>query len=139
MKTIAKKSFAEMVLLIVLGLTFCCVAACSNSSSDEEKKIAVEDTTPPVISNVKVFDVTATSAQISWETDEPAQGEVIWDTKDNLTKESKVILHKEFTTTHSFKITDLSPSTLYYYWTASVDANKNWKVSEPSTFKTLAK
>ncbi len=137
MKTITKKSFAEMVLLIVLGFTCCCVAACG-SSNEEEKKIKVEDTTPPVIFNVKVFDVTATSAQVSWETDEPAKGEVIWGLTDNV-KDAKWIMSEEFSKNHRFKITDLSPSTLYYYWTASGDANKNWKVSEPSTFKTLAK
>ena len=137
MKTITKKSFAEMVLLIVLGFTCCCVAACG--SSNEEKKIKIEDTPLPVISNVKVSDVTSTSAKVSWETDKPAKGEIIWDLTNNITKESKSAVHEEFTTTHSFKITDLLPSTLYYYWTASVDAKGNWKVSEPSTFKTLAK
>src|SRR3989304_8381612 len=82
MKTIAKKSFAEMVLFIILVLTCCCVAACG--SSNEEKKIKVDDTTPPVISNVKVFDITDTSAKISWETDEPARGEVIWGITDSI-------------------------------------------------------
>ncbi len=78
-------------------------------------------------------------AQISWETDEPAKGEIIWDVTDKLSKDSKFIIGEKFTKTHSFKITGLSPSTLYYYWAASGDAKNNWKISEPATFKTLAK
>lgn len=136
MKVINRKPLTEMVLSIVLGLTCCSVVAWGNS---EEKRIKVEDTTSPVISNVKLFDITETSAKISWETDEPARGEIVWDVIDKVSKDSKYIISEEFTTTHSFKITGLLPSTLYYYWTASVDANKNWKVSEPSTFKTPAK
>ena len=136
MKTIAKKSFAEMVLFIILVLTCCCVAACG--SSNEEKKIKVDDTTPPVISNVKVFDITDTSAKISWETDEPARGEVIWGITDSI-KGAMWTISEAFTTTHNFKITNLLPSTKYYYWTVSVDANINWKIPEPSTFTTQAK
>lgn len=131
MKTVTKKSWAEMVLIVVLGLTCCCVVSCGGRTGEE-------DTTPPVISNVKVFDVTDTSAQISWETDEPAKGEIIWGLTNNV-KETKPAIHEDVTTIHSFKITDLSPSTLYYYWTASVDAKGNWRNPEPSTFKTLAK
>jgi hypothetical protein len=136
MKTIAIKSFVGMVLLAVLGLNLCCVATWADGN-DEEKKLKVEDTTPPVTSNVKVSDVTETTAKISWETDEPAKDEIIWGLTDNI-KETKWVMHEEFTTTHSLKITDLLPSTLYYYWTASGDANNNWKISAPSTFTTLA-
>lgn len=136
MKTIAKKTFTEIVLLIVLGLTCCCVAACG--SNEEEKKIKVEDTTPPVISNVKVFDITATSAQVSWETDEPAVSELAWGTTNDI-KESKWIMHGEFTTTRSFNITGLVPSTLYYCWALSSDGKNPWRFSEPFTFTTLAK
>lgn len=136
MKTSAIKSLVGMVMLIVLGLT-CCSVVAWGSSDDEEKRIKVEDKTPPVISNVKLFDITETSAKVSWETDESAKGEIIWGVTDNM-KEAKWIVAKELTTTHSFKITDLLPSTLYYYWTASGDAKNNWKISEPSTFTTLA-
>lgn len=133
MKLITRKILTETALLIALGLTCCCFLACGN---DEEKRIQVEDTTPPVILNVKLFDVTNTSAQVSWETDEPAKGEIIWGLTDNM-RDAKWIMREEFTTTHSFKIANLLPSTLYYYWTASVDAKNNWNVSKPSTFTTL--
>ena len=136
MKTIAKKTFTEIVLLIVLGLTCCCVVACGNS---EEKKIQVEDKTPPVISNVKLFDITSTGAQISWETDEPALGEVIWDLIDKVSRDSKSIVREELATIHSLKITALSPSTKYYYWVVNKDASGNWFVSKVSTFTTLSK
>lgn len=131
MKTVTKKSWAEMVLIVVLGLTCCCVVSCGGRTGEE-------DTTPPVISNVKVFDVTDTSAQISFETDEPAKGEVIWGTTGTA-KDTAFVISEEFTTTHNLKISDLLPSTLYYYRLASGDAKNNWKLSEPSTFTTLAK
>lgn len=131
MKTVTKKSWAEMVLIVVLGLTCCCVVSCGGRTGEE-------DTTLPVISNVKVFDVTDTSAQISWETDEPAKSQLMWALTSNI-KEAKSIRHDELTTTHGFKIDGLLPSTLYYYWTASGDAKDNWKLSESSTFTTVPK
>lgn len=136
MNSITGKSLPKLILLIVFGLSCCCAVEWNS----EEKKIHVEDTTPPVISNVKVFDITATSAQISWETDEPAWGQIVWDITNKISKDSKTISYNgEFTTTHRFKIAGLVPSTMYYYWTASVDANNNWKIPEPLTFTTQAK
>ena len=130
MSTTYRKGLTGVVLSIVLGLICCCVVACGSGANGG-------DTTPPVISNVNVFGITQTSAQISWETDELARSSIIWATTSKLSKEANTDGHDEITISHRFEIIDLLPSTLYFYWPASADEKGNWNVSsEPSTFTT---
>ena len=81
------------------------------------------DTTPPVISNVQVSSTTDTTALIEWATNEPSDSQVRYGTvtgnysylKNNIT----------LVTNHSVTLTDLDPSTTYYFRVASLDFSGN--------------
>ncbi|RME31119.1 hypothetical protein D6789_03735, partial [Candidatus Woesearchaeota archaeon] len=104
-----------------------------NSSSDLTMTLNVTDLTPPVISGPTNHSITETTAVINWTTDEAANGSVNYGTTPALgTKTSNTTL----ATTHSFTLTGLSPSTLYYYNVTSCDANGNCATSGPKNFTT---
>ncbi len=92
------------------------------------------DTTPPVISDVSVSDVTDDSAVISWITDEPSTSQVeYWVTTSSLSP-----LDPSLVTSHSVTLTDLTPEATYHYKVKSADATGNLAVSDEYTFTTLA-
>gem|GEM_PF-609454 len=72
---------------------------------------AIADTTPPVISNVQVSQISATSALIQWSTDEPANSAVKYGTASPATQ----ISDATYTSTHTVKITGLTPDTTYVF------------------------
>ena len=84
---------------------------------------ATSDTTPPVITNVQSAPG-ATSATITWTTNEPATTQVEYDTI-NTPSHSLFKTDSTLTTSHSITLTGLSPSTVYYYRVWSVDAVGN--------------
>ncbi|RMF72439.1 MAG: hypothetical protein D6744_16830, partial [Planctomycetota bacterium] len=94
----------------------------------------LSDVTPPVISNV-VVTPSATSAIITWTTDEPASS----DYRYGLTGAYELggVDDPTLTTQHSIAITGLSPQTPYFYVIGSTDAAGNNATFEDS-FTTLA-
>lgn len=93
------------------------------------------DVTPPVITNIKVENITATSADISWDTNEPATSEVSYG-KTTSYEEPK-ITKTTLVTKHSVKLSGLSAQTLYHVKVSSKDAKNNISNSSDNTFTTL--
>src|SRR5439155_1367441 len=66
------------------------------------------DTTAPVISGVQATAITATTATITWTTDEPADSQVVYG-------QSSTPLDPAPVTSHSVLLTGLTPATTYSY------------------------
>ena len=79
----------------------------------------VEDTTPPVISSVRVVGVTFYSATIAWETDEPSSSEVEYGPTVSY---SSRVTQGGAVTDHRVSVTGLRPDTLYHFRVCSTSA-----------------
>jgi hypothetical protein len=91
------------------------------------------DTTPPTISDVSVSNITKTSADIAWETNEKSDSQVeYWSSPGEFSP-----LDTERVINHLVHLTDLTPGTTYHYKTMSRDAADNLAVSDEHTFTTL--
>ena len=91
-----------------------------------------DDTTPPVIGNIGTT-ATATTATITWTTDESATGQVDYGvTADYGQQESQT----SSATGHQFVLTGLQPGTTYHYQVASTDSSNNTSDSADFTFTT---
>jgi len=88
------------------------------------------DTTPPMISDVKVTNITETSATITWKTDENSTSRVEYDSS---TAENKTLVKL-----HRIVLADLEPETAYLFKVASRDGAGNEAVSEEYSFTTLS-
>ncbi len=91
------------------------------------------DTTPPVISNINVSDLTPTSATINWSTDEPSTSIVNWGLDESYTDN---LSDSNLTSNHSFNLTNLTADTPYHFQVQSVDASNNTSSSGDNTFLT---
>jgi thermitase len=90
------------------------------------------DTTPPNITSVNAV-VTATTATITWTTDEPANSKVNY----GLTTDyGSSVYSSTLVTSHSLILTGLSPATNYRYQVSSADASGNSASSGDYTFTT---
>jgi len=90
------------------------------------------DVTPPVISNVQVA-VTATTALVTWDTDEPASSRVDY----GLTSAyGDFVVDSTLVTAHSILITGLVPGTLYHYSVSSVNGAGLSDSTSDATFLT---
>jgi len=93
------------------------------------------DTTPPTISDILASNISETSADISWKTDEKSTSQVeYWSSPSKFSPldETRVI-------NHLVHLTGLIPGTTYHYKTMSKDAADNLAVSDEHTFTTLGK
>jgi len=99
-----------------------------------------EDVTPPVISDVTVTDITATSAKITWTTDEEADSKVWYDTTTPLvvTETTPAVSSTDLILDHEITLSDLTPETTYYFIVNSTDEAENNEISEEDTFTTLS-
>ncbi len=92
---------------------------------DSNKKVThyfkLEDTTPPAILDVAVVHAKTTdiSATITWNTDEPAKGQVEYGKTEADSQPTPTT--KEFTTSHSVRLTGLEPNTTYYFTVKAED------------------
>ena len=97
----------------------------------------VTDTTAPVISQVMTGDVSSTTANISWGTNEAANGKVYFGTTNPLvTGSAMAVATTTLSTSHWLRITGLSASTTYFYIVSSQDAALNTAASAQGTFTT---
>jgi hypothetical protein len=92
------------------------------------------DVTPPVISRVAAVGVTASTATITWTTDEPASSQVEYGTTG--TYGSSTLLDTALVTGHSQGLSGLTGSTLYHYRVLSQDEAGNLATSPDFTFTT---
>jgi len=80
------------------------------------------DTTPPTITGVQAIPITATSAVITWTTDEPADSVVNY---GNTTALGLTASDATLVTSHSISLNGLLPGTTYYYEVQSTDEGGN--------------
>jgi len=92
------------------------------------------DTTPPVISGVTASNITASSATITWITNEAADSQVEYGT--SVAYGSSTALVAAAVTSHSQVLAGLTGNTLYHYRVRSRDAGGNLSVSADYTFTT---
>ncbi|MCP4153770.1 MAG: hypothetical protein GY757_38950, partial [bacterium] len=95
----------------------------------------VVDTTAPVISSVSAGSIAATSATISWSTDESADSLVNYGTTSSYGSTQS---SSSMSTSHSITLTGLTAETTYHYNVVSADSSSNSASSGDYTFTTLA-
>ncbi len=111
------------------------VDAYGNESFGTNMTLATWDALPPVITNIQVTSVTATSATIVWTTDEAATSFVDYDTDG--APYASVATTAGLATAHSVALSGLQPNTMHHFRVRSVDGGANEAVSENATFRTL--
>jgi len=94
----------------------------------------IEDDAPPVISNVTVTNVTEYSALISWDTDEFADGLLVYGTSPAVYSEEQ--FDELFAKNHSMALQGLVPETGYYFALKGIDRNGNVGESDEFSFVT---
>ena len=92
------------------------------------------DVTPPVISAVQAANISTTSADIQWNTDEDSDSFVEYGTSPGSYTNSES--DSAMVTSHSVTLSNLSPSTTYYYRVKSTDASNNTATSAEYNFTT---
>ena len=91
------------------------------------------DTTPPRISDISVYNITETSADISWKTHEKSDSRVeYWSGPHKFSP-----LDTKMVFSHLVHLADLTPGTTYHFKAMSTDAADNLAVSDEHTFTTL--
>jgi phosphodiesterase/alkaline phosphatase D-like protein len=103
-------------------------------SGDYTFRTLTPDTTPPTISAVVAGNITATSATITWTTNELATSQVNYGLTNSYG--STTFLDPALLLNHGVGITGLTPDTLYHYRVRSSDAAGNEAVSSDFTFNT---
>jgi hypothetical protein len=91
------------------------------------------DTTPPTISDISVSNITKSSADISWKTNEKSDSQVeYWSSPSKFSPlDTAMVIY------HLVHLTDLTPGTSYYFKVMSRDAADNLAVSDVYAFTTL--
>ena len=90
--------------------------------------VSAPDSTPPVIQNVSLSSITATGAVVTWETDEPANSQVmICDPGEVCTWTEP---DEALVTNHSVTLSDLDPNTTYHLTLISEDESENETIYE---------
>jgi hypothetical protein len=93
------------------------------------------DTTPPVISNIYVGPL-HTLAGITWQTNEPANTQVLYGTTTNLSSSTPIT--NRYITKHNVVLTGLAQNTNYYYRVVSRDPSGNVSQSAILQFQTIS-
>lgn len=94
------------------------------------------DGTPPVIFNIQVINITQTTAEVTWETDESANSLVGYG--PTIAYENGTIFNPSLVVLHSMPLSGLTPDTLYHSYITSQDAVGNSATTPDFTFRTLA-
>ena len=98
--------------------------------------LSAPDTSPPVISNVRVRGITDRLAVVSWETDEPADAAVDF---GNTSAYGSAARDGAFVLLHELTLSGLSPLTTYHFRASSSDVSGNGPArTEDLVFSTVA-
>lgn len=92
------------------------------------------DSTPPIISNITVSNVTQTSATVNWTTNELSNSRVEYGTTPSYGQTT--LVNPAMVLNHSVPLTGLSHSTLYHFRIHSIDGSNNAAASTDQTFTT---
>lgn len=93
---------------------------------------SIIDTTGPSISSI-ASSTSATTATITWTTDESATSTVFYGTTSSYGLSSTTLTAG---TSHSFSLSGLTAATVYYFYASSTDASGNTSTSSQQTFLT---
>ena len=113
-------------------------AASSRSSSVGGGGVLIinkQDIIPPTISQVKIFNITANSASVSWITDESADSFVAFGLS---TSYGTIAGSRSRTMNHQVDLENLQAGTIYHLNVSSVDASGNYIETGDKTFTTLS-
>lgn len=92
--------------------------------------VSYDDTTPPLISQVSVTDITDIGFRVTWLTDEPATSQVEYG--ESSSYGSSTAVDTDLTTDHEVVVTGLEADTTYYIKAVSTDAAGNIAADENS-------
>lgn len=81
------------------------------------------DTMPPVVSGIKIADVSDSTATINWTTDEPATSQIEYGVTNSYG--STTSLDNKLVVSHSVTLSGLEADKTYYFRVKSIDGNKN--------------
>lgn len=134
--------WVALIIIIIACIFGCC---CSNNKAAENIRtettivpsVAPTSTaTAPSISNINVVinSNEADEAQISWYTDTPTMGVVVYGTTSNYGAERTTSF--DYSIYHSVFLSGLSPGTTYHYRIQAIDINKGLSFSRDQTFVT---
>jgi YD repeat-containing protein len=110
--------------------------AAGNHAVSGDFTFSTPDITAPVISNVAAVGITATSATITWNTNENSDSQVEYGTTTAYGQSTA--LNPSLVNAHSQGLSGLTQGTLYHYRVKSRDAAGNLAVSGDFTFSTLS-
>jgi hypothetical protein len=98
---------------------------------------SVADVTAPMIASTTAMDITSSTAEIAWATNEPATGKVYFSTTTpvNVATAANVI-DSSLVLSHSIRLAGLTASTTYFFVVESKDAANNTAVSTEHSFVT---
>ncbi|HEX6852795.1 MAG TPA: Ig-like domain-containing protein [Candidatus Polarisedimenticolaceae bacterium] len=97
----------------------------------------VADTGAPTISAVTATNVAATTARITWTTNEASDSQVFYRTQGT-TAWQQTAVYPSMVTSHSVDLQGLAPETVHEYYVRSADAASNASQSGTQTFTTIA-
>jgi hypothetical protein len=106
------------------------------TADDIFQTLSGEDVTPPTISNIRVINITENSADVLWDTNEPATSKVEYGLTTSYGLGTVTLIN--LVTSHNVPLSGLSPNTLYHFRVSSTDSSSNEAVSVDGTFTTLA-
>ena len=106
----------------------------TTTADDIFRTLAGADVTPPTISNIRVINITENSADILWDTNEPATSRVEYGLTTSYGLSTATLA--ALVTSHSVPLSGLLPNTLYHFRVSSADSSGNEAVSTDNTFTT---
>ncbi len=104
-----------------------------NEAFTSDAVFTTADGDAPVISNIRVTDITATTAIVRWDTDESSDSKVDYGLTSSYTDTET---DAAMVIAHAVTLTGLSSSTTYHYRVRSADASSNEASSGDLTFST---
>jgi PKD repeat protein len=115
----------------------CVVTNDGGSDVSNAAVLTVVDGTPPTITRLKTRNVTETSANVTWGTDEAADGQVFYRPAGSSTYQQTAV-DPQLVTNHTVALAALQAGTSYEYHVRSADALDNAAVSADGTFTTTS-
>jgi phosphodiesterase/alkaline phosphatase D-like protein len=106
-----------------------------NSACSVDLTFTTADGTPPVISGVSSSAISATSATVTWTTDEASSTVVRYGTTSGY---GSTVTNPALVTVHSATLTNLTASTTYHFQVSSTDSGSNSANSGEFTFATTS-
>jgi len=110
-----------------------------NAPTENDTRDTNADTAPPVISNIRVSNITETNATISWTTNEPSSSSLYYSTESDDPAPALVASEgAPENTEHSAKIPYLLAVTTYYFSISAADKSQNIARSAEQNFRTIS-